>query len=163
MTSFRFETYENVISKHTLSKTSWTQAAQWAFNNNLNKRDWSIVDVRMTDADTVQIIKRHELNKSLCYKMGFEQKGWFERVIINRKDNTVAIDRLDLHWLEDKPILGRRDLFMPSKRTDGSLDFIRHNFWIHKLSKMCEIMWSHGSAFNYRRRFRGQEVIKPRE
>ena len=73
MTSFRFEAYEHVIAKHTMSKVSWTQAAQWAFNNKLNKNDWNIVDVRMLDADTVEIIKRRDTNKSLCYKMGFDQ------------------------------------------------------------------------------------------
>ena len=50
--SFRFETYENVIAKHTLSKTSWSQVAQYAFNQNLHKRDYTIAGVRMIDADT---------------------------------------------------------------------------------------------------------------
>ena len=163
MESFRFETYEHVIAKHTLSKVSWSQAAQWAFNNKLNKNDWNIVDVKMVDADTVEIIKRRDQNKSLCYKMGLDQKGWFERVTINRKDNTVAVDRLDINWLEDKPFVGNRDLFMPSKRADGSLDFVRHAYWIHKACKMGEIMCSHWSAFMFRRSFRNQEVIKPRQ
>ncbi len=163
MTSFRFETFENVITKHTLSKTTFSQAAQFAFAHNLSKRDWSIQSVRMLDADTVEVIKRHDLNKSLCYKLGWDQKSWFERVIINRKENTVAIDRMDVNWLEDKPFLGQRDLFMPSKRADGSLDFIRHNFWIHKLCKFGEVMCSHWSAFAYRRQFRSQEDIKRRE
>ena len=163
MTSFRFETYEHVIAKHTMSKVSWTQAAQWAFNNKLNKSDWNIVDIRQTDPDTVEIIKRHDTNKNLCYKMGYDQKGWFERVTINRKDNTVAVDRLDINWLEDKPFIGRRELFMPSKRADGSLDFVRHSFWIHKLNKMSDIICSHWSSFYYRRQFRNQEDIKPRQ
>ena len=106
MASFRFETYENVIAKHTLSKTSWSQAAQYAFHQNLNKRDYSIAKVRQIDADTVEIIKRHDQNKSICYKMGWDQKGWYERVTINRKDHTVSIDRMDINWLNDEPFLG---------------------------------------------------------
>ena len=60
MASFRFETYENVIAKHTLSKTTWSQAAQFAFAQNLNKRDYTIARVRQIDADTVEIIKRRD-------------------------------------------------------------------------------------------------------
>ncbi len=163
MFSFRFETYENVIAKHTLSKVSWTQAAQWAFNHNLNRANWAVVNVRQLDDDTVEIIKRKDQNKSICYKMGWAQEGWFERVIINRKDNTVAVDRMDVHWLEDKPFIGQRDLFMPSKRADGSVDFIRHAFWVHKLGKMCVVMGSHFNAFCYKRGFRSQEDIKQRQ
>ena len=162
MASFRFETYENVIAKHTLSKASWTQAAQFAFNQNLNKRDYTIANVRQIDADTVEIIKRHDQNKSICYKMGWDQKGWYERVTINRKDHTVAIDRMDINWLNDEPFLGQRDLFMPSKRHEGSLDFVRHMFWIHKATKMCEMMSSHFSSMWYRRAIRASEDIKPR-
>ena len=161
-TSFRFETYENVIAKHTLSKTTWSQVAQYAFNQNLSKRDYTLAGIRMIDEDTIEIIKRRDQNKSICYKMGYDQKGWYERVIINRKDQTVAIDRLDVNWLNDEPFLGQRDLFMPSKRAHGSIDFVRHLFWIHKATKMCEIMGSHWSAWSYRRAFRNNEDIKAR-
>ena len=71
---FRFETYENVISKHHLKKCSWSQAAQWAFlngTNNLGKV--SIASVKMIDADTVEIIKRTDQNKGMMYKMGMDQ------------------------------------------------------------------------------------------
>ena len=95
--------------------------------------------------------------------MGIDQRGWFERVTINRKDNTVAVDRLDIIWLEDKPFVARRELFMPSKRANGSLDFIRHSFWIHKACKFGVIVGSHWSAFMYRRSIRNQEDIKPRQ
>ena len=71
---FRFEYYENVVSKHHLKKCSWNQAAQWAFlngTNNLGKV--SIASVKMLDADTVEIIKRTDQNKSMWYKMGLDQ------------------------------------------------------------------------------------------
>ena len=160
MASFRFETYENVLTKHTLSKVNWTQAAQWAFFGNLNKKDWTIVSVKQTEANTLEILKRRDVNKSLCYKFGFDQQNVYERVIINRDDQTVAIDRLDVNWLDKTPFMGRRDLFMPSK-VPGSVDFVRHNFWIHKLTKACEQMQSHFSAWSYRRAFRNKETINP--
>ncbi len=71
MASFRFETYENIVTKHSLSKVNWTQAAQWAFLNHLNKRDWTIASTRQIDANTVEIVKRRDVNKSLFYKLGF--------------------------------------------------------------------------------------------
>ncbi len=64
----RFEYYDNLVSKHRLSKIDWRQAATWAFNNNLNAANHSVAGVRMTDADTVEIIKRKDQNKSLLYK-----------------------------------------------------------------------------------------------
>ncbi len=125
MFSFRFETYENLVTKHTLSKVHWTQAAQWAFFARLDKRDWSIASVKQVDADTVEIIKRHDVNKSLCYKLGSDQQDVYERVIVNRKDQSVAIDRLDINWLNDGPFLGRRDLFYPSARGgENSIDYV---------------------------------------
>ena len=93
--TFRFEYYENVISKHHLSKVDWRQAAHWAFANNLAKPDTSIASVKMIDEDTVEIVKRKSQNKSMLFKMGFDQLGLYERVIINRKDASVAVDCMD--------------------------------------------------------------------
>ncbi len=118
--------------------------------------------MRQVDADTVEIVKRRDVNKSLCYKFGCDQTGVYERIVINRSDKSVAVDRLDVNWLNDKPFLGRRDLFFPSSRgPEGSLDFVQHNFWIHKLTKACEQMGSHYSAWSYRRAFRNKETINP--
>ncbi len=83
----------------------------------------------------------------------------YERIVINRADQTVAVDRLDVNWLNDGPFMGRRDLFMPSRRTEGGLDFVRHSFWIHKLTKACDQMGSHFCAWSYRRAFRNKETI----
>ena len=84
---FRFETNENVISKHHLKKCTWTQAAQWAFMNNLSNASTTIASVKMIDADTVEIIKRKDQNRGFFYNMGFDQEGIYERVIINRKES----------------------------------------------------------------------------
>lgn len=72
MNSFRFETYENVITKHTINKTEWTQPALWAFYDKLNNSDVTIASARMIDADTVEIVKRIDQNKSLLYKLGLD-------------------------------------------------------------------------------------------
>ena len=115
MASFRFETYENAIIKHTLSRVHWTQAAQWAFHRNVDKKDWTIASVRQLDENRIEIVKRRDFNKSICYKMGWDQQNVFERVIIDRSDKSVAVDRLDINWLRDEPFLAKRDLFFPSK------------------------------------------------
>lgn len=106
MISFRFEYFENVTTKHALKNVDWTQAAQWAWADHLNHKDWTVARVRMLDADTLEVIKRRDANKSLLYKLGWEQTGLYQRVIINRKEQSVAVDRLDIHWLEDEPYMG---------------------------------------------------------
>lgn len=135
MSGFRFETYENVITKHTLSKVHWTQAARAAMAQHLDKADWTIASVRQLNDHTVEIIKRKQVNKSICYKWGNDQQGVMERVVIDRDENTVAIDRFDINWKVQTPFMARRDLFMPARRLEGGLDFIRHDFWLFKLLK----------------------------
>jgi hypothetical protein len=75
----------------------------------LDHNDWTVARVQQLDADTVEIIKRKDVNKSICYKFGWEQMGVYQRVIINRKEQSVSVDRFDMHWLEDAPYLGKRD------------------------------------------------------
>ena len=102
----------------------------------MNKNDWTFVSVKsLNDGNTVEIIKRRDVNKSIFYKLGMDQKGVYERVVINRGDKTVAIDRMDMNWKDDAPFMGQRDHFMPSRKQEGGLDFIRHHFWLHKLLK----------------------------
>ena len=86
MSSFRFEYYENVITKHNIKNAHWTQAAKFAVLNQLNNKDVTIASIRQIDEDTIEIIKRRDFNKSMLFKWGFDQRGVFERVIINRKD-----------------------------------------------------------------------------
>ena len=71
----------------------------------------TVASTRMVDNDTVEIIKRVDQNKSLMFKWGFDQLGLYERVIINRKENTVSVDRLDANWWIPQPFLGQRDHF----------------------------------------------------
>jgi len=69
-----------------------------------------------------------------------DQQSLFERVTINRKKGTVAVDRLDGNWWHEKPFIGRRDFFYVENREgensqNGSLTFVRHDFWLHALKK----------------------------
>jgi hypothetical protein len=58
MNSFRPETLENVITKHTISKVEWQQPAIWAFKDKLKHPDVTIASIKMIDEDTVEIVKR---------------------------------------------------------------------------------------------------------
>ena len=163
---FRFEYYENVISKHHLSKVDWRQCAVWGWNNNLNRADTTIASVRQIDEHTVEIIKRKDQNKGMMYKWGFDQTGLFERVTINRKECTVAVDRMDGNWWIPQPFLGQRDLFyienkdkqaiLDGKATSSRMAFVRHNFWLHKVYKLNTVVWSNASAWSYKRAFKAQ-------
>ena len=89
--------------------------------------------MRFHEGLAVEIIKRKDQNKTFLFNSGFgDQKELYERVIINRKDNTVAVDRLDANWWIPEPFLAQRDLFYP-EGDSGKLAFIRHNYWLHKL------------------------------
>ena len=44
---FRFEYYENVLSKHHLKGVDWRQAAHWAFANHAGKAQWTVASVKM--------------------------------------------------------------------------------------------------------------------
>ena len=61
MNSFRFETYENVVTKHHLGiGLNWAAGARYAFLNKLNDANTTVVSVKQIDADTVEIVKRHD-------------------------------------------------------------------------------------------------------
>jgi hypothetical protein len=142
MGSFRFEAHENVVTKHHLGKKlHWSQAARWAFINNLGRKDVAVCHVRQIDADTVEIVKRKDQNLGLAFRyLGVDQSGLYERVIINRKEKTVAVDRMDGNWWHESPFIGRRDFFYIENRdgtshADGQLTFVRHDFWMSKLMK----------------------------
>ena len=156
--TFRFEYFENVINKHHLSKCDWKQAAKWGFMNNLNNLNtWSVASTSMIDADTVEIVKRRDVNKSFMYKnFGLDQTGFYERVIINRKDNSVAVDRMDSNWWISEPFLGQRDLFYVDSENQEKLTFVRHNFWLHKIYKVPTSVWSNLSAMSYRKAFKAE-------
>ena len=87
----RFEYNENAVMKSSFSNCTWQQAAKYAFNLNLNKSNVTVAQV-VQKGDTLEILKRKEKSESFLFKLGFDQKDVFERVTIDRKGKTVAID-----------------------------------------------------------------------
>lgn len=128
--SFRFEHYENLISKHHLKGCDWKQSAHFAFLDKLNRPEWTIARVQPIGEDQVEIIKRRDCNKSMLFKLGFDQHNIYQRVVINRKDETTSVDRFDMNWHKDQPFVGRRDLFY--KEDDGRFAFVRTDVWSFK-------------------------------
>ena len=57
---FRFEYYDNIVTKHKMNKVSWQQAASWAFNHNLGRANYTVASVKMIDDNTVEIIRRRD-------------------------------------------------------------------------------------------------------
>ena len=154
MASFRFEYFENVITKHHLKKVTWQQAALSAFSSKLDNNKASIESVRQIDEDTIEIVKRITNKKNWLYKLGLEQYGVKERVIINRKEKSVAIDRMDIQWRREGPFVGRRDLFLVNNDEENKLNFIRHDLWVSKLLKIDFQLMSNYAAWRYRRAFK---------
>ena len=70
--AYRFEYFENVISKHHLNKIDWRQSALWAFSNRLGKADVTIASIKQLDNNQVEIIKRIDQNRGFLYNMGFD-------------------------------------------------------------------------------------------
>ena len=158
MLAFRFEYHENLITKHHLGKNlDWTQAARYAFDSQMKNQTAAIVSVRQVDADTIQIVKRIDQNLGMAYRyLGVTQKGLYERTTINRKDNTVAIDRMDGNWWHSEAFIGRRDLFYVEEREDrvsnnGKLTFVRHDFWVPFYSKFLHRQFTFPAAYCYRK------------
>lgn len=82
---------------------------------------------------------------------------------INRKTQQVAVDRLDGNWSQPKPFIGRRDTFYVENREgdnsmNGSLTFVRHDFWILFCERWSSQLFSQFSAWSYKRAFGSQQV-----
>ena len=115
------------------------------------------MSVKQLDADTVEITKRVDKKISALNNFfGRDQKGFFERVTINRKTQQVDSDRLDINWWYDKPFIGSRKTFYIENREDnnshnGELTLVVHNFWVHTLMAPAYrlhnnvMAWSFGS------------------
>ena len=76
-------------------------------------------------------------------------------MIINRKEQTTAIDRIDSNWWNKEAFLGRRDLFYMEGRAEQKekVTFVRHDFWVPKLDALAAGFTSTFSAWSYRRAF----------
>lgn len=75
---FRFEYFENVISKHHLNNINWQAAAGQSVTNMKFKTGWfgsgqmTICNVRMVDEDTLEIIKRRNNKIPMFFKCGID-------------------------------------------------------------------------------------------
>jgi hypothetical protein len=120
-----------------------------------------VASVKQIDADTIEIVKRRDQNKTFLFGQGFDQRDLFERVTINRKEKSTAIDRFDINWWVKEPFVGRRDFFYPDKKFDGKqLAFVRHHYWLHKLLKFDAQLLSNFSAWSYKRAFKSVEKVE---
>ena len=159
MVSFRFETFENLVTKHHLGgSVTWENAARWAVMNKSKEHNTTVCSVKMLDADTVEIVKRKDQNLGFLYRyLGMDQKGLYERVTINRKDRTTAVDRIDGNFWAEHPFMGRRDLFYMESRNEGvseKLAFVRHDFWLFKLSTFGARMYTTVDSMLYKSAFK---------
>ena len=69
MNSFRFETYENVVTKHHLgSGLNWAAGARWALLNKLDNANTTNCSVPQIDEDTMEIVKRRDQNMGYAFK-----------------------------------------------------------------------------------------------
>ena len=137
----------------------WSAAARWAFKSKLADAKTTICSVRQLDADTIEIVKRRDQNLGMGFRwLGADQQGLYERVTINRKEKTTAIDRMDANWWQPKPFIGRRDLFYQEVRGDETnpeqMAFVRHDFWMFKLNKFGAQLWSNYDAWSYKSNFK---------
>ena len=161
MIGVRFEYYENVVTKHHLNKVTWKQAALSLFKANFNNPKATVVRVRHLNNDQIELITRFDKNESLLFRQGFDQRNLYQRVIINRKEETVVSDRIDSNFWIDKPFLGRRDLFYEEENDEGQkigkLAFVRHHFWLSKLLKFPAQSYSNFSSSSFKRSFKKEE------
>lgn len=82
---------------------------------NFQKPTYTILSVKQLDADTVEITKRVDKKISAFNNFfGRDQKGFFERVTINRKTQQVDSDRLDINWWYDNRAQAPVIWFLPS-------------------------------------------------
>ena len=129
----RTETHLNVPLKTKMKGLTWEQAVKYAMLHDLNYKGTHIVKAKQ-DGDRLILIKRIPTEKNWYYKLGFRQRGWYERVIIDRKDQSVAIDSFDNHHISGINSY-KRDLFFPREDEPGKLIFVRHHHWINQIAR----------------------------
>ena len=139
--SFRFETHLNVPLKTKMRNLTWEQAAKYGVLHDLSSGKSNIASVTQ-EGDKVVILKRLNTKKNWLYRNGLAQKGWFERITIDRKEKSVAIDSFEQKWnIETGPYVWRRDLFFHRDDEPHRLLFVRHLFWVSQLKKFNEQFW----------------------
>ena len=134
---FRFETHLNTPLKSRLSKVTLEMAAKYGLMHDLANSKTHIKSVEQK-GDVLIIIKQIETKRGWLYDtFGVPKKGWLEKVTIDRKEKSVAIDAYEQYWcIQSGPYVWKRDMFMVRDDEPGKMTFVRHYFWINQLSKL---------------------------
>ena len=121
--SFRLETRLNAPIKGNMKGVQWEQAAKYGLLHDLSDKKVNIASVKQDDI-CLTIIKRIDTKKGFWYNHGFPQKGFFERVVFNRKEKTVVIDSFEDKWnVKTGPYMWSRDLYWPDEEVPNKLVF----------------------------------------
>ncbi len=107
------------------------------------RADQDVVWVSNLNPDELVLVRRVKdpfVKPRFYYRLGRAHKGVYERVIVNRRNKSVAIDYMDTSFYFPQPYVAKRDLFYegespfsaPAAPTSG-LNFVRHLFWVNKL------------------------------
>ena len=134
--SFRVEHHLNVPIKGRMKGLSYDQAVKYGLFHDINNPKSNIASVKQEGSKLI-IIKRIDTKHSWFFKQGLPQKGFFERITVDQKDKSVAIDSFEHHWnVETGPYVWRRDLFMTRDDEPNKLIFVRHLLWVSQLKRM---------------------------
>ena len=153
--AFRFETHLNVPLKSKMKNVTLEQAAKYSVLHDLNDPKVNIASVTQ-DQDKVVIIKRMNTTRSYLYNNGLAQKGWYERVTIDRKDNSVQIDSFEDHWtVKTGPYVWKSDKWFSRADEKNKITFIRHLHWVNQLTRMQEMFWLPYNSYRLKSKLKG--------
>ena len=153
--ALRVESNQHTPLKSTMRKLSWTQAAKYGVLHDQKNKKVHMADVKQ-DGDTLTIIKRIDTTKNWLYMMGWPKKGFYERVIVNRKDQTVAIDSFEAYYfIESGPYMCTRDLFFHREDSPNKLFLVRHMYWINQFKRYYHMFWFGAKSWNLKRKIKG--------
>ena len=141
--ALRVETHEHVVLKARLRKATYENAAKEVLQGPKRAND-DIVWAGQSSPDEFVIVRRHKdpFKKPLFfYTLARPHTHVYERVIVNRKNRSVAIDYMNMNVYHSTPFVQSRDLFyegsspLKPDREEKSkgMNFVRHIFWVNKL------------------------------
>ena len=144
---FHFETHEHVVLKARLRSASYAKAAAHALQAPAHA-DQDIVWASQPSPDELVIVRRAKdpFSKPYFYhRFGRPHHGVYERVVVNRKTKSVAVDTMDTSFYFPEPYVATRDLFYEgdSPLTPGAgegagagtgMNFVRQMYWVCKPS-----------------------------
>ncbi len=134
--SFRFETHLNVPLKGKMKGIDYEQVARYAVSKDLSSSKHNITHVKQ-DGDKLIIVKRIATKPNLFFKLGLAQKGFYERITIDRSDNSVSIDSFEHKYnVKTGPYVWRRELFKNRDDEPHKLMYVSHLLWVNQCTRM---------------------------